>query len=100
MKKNCHNCKHSYWDSDGCEYSNYQYLVCEKREDDGYNNLENNLSRPEYLEKAKVCCDLKDPGEMIVDLICPGCGDTHAGYARDKDKECFCCFADKNSCRR
>lgn len=95
MKKNCHNCKHGEWDSDGDEYSSWQYFACDKREDDGYNNLENNLCRPEYLEKAKVCCHPKEPGEMIVDLTCPKCGDIFTGYARDEGGLCLDCYGAK-----
>lgn len=57
-KKNCNNCRFGYWESDG-EYGEYNYFVCEKREDNGFNNLDNNLCKESYREKAKVCCELK-----------------------------------------
>lgn len=65
MKKNCHNCKHGHWDSSDADgYSHNMYFVCEKRDAGDDIKLENNLNRPEYLENAKVCCDLKEPRQM------------------------------------
>ncbi len=93
MKKNCHNCKHGHWDSE--DFSRF-YFVCEKRDDGDNIELETNLARPVYLEKSKICCDLKDPGAMVVDLECPECHDTYAGYARDQGSPCFGCYADKH----
>ena len=59
MKKNCHNCINGYWDneSDG-EYFRGDYFVCEGRGDQTI-DFEINLTRTEYLEKAKRCCVLK-----------------------------------------
>lgn len=60
-KKNCHNCKNGYWDSDWDEYSSgtHEYFVCEKRDAGDDIKLQNNFERPEYLEKVKRCCELK-----------------------------------------
>lgn len=58
MKKNCHNCKHSYMDSD-CDSDGYNvidFMVCKKRGDD--ESHYDKLNDPVYLERAKRCCDL------------------------------------------
>lgn len=61
MKKNCHNCTHGYWDSDYEDhYKQGDFFVCEGREDSS-SEFESNLSKPEYLEKAKRCCVLETP---------------------------------------
>lgn len=59
-KKNCRNCKFSSWDSDWDELTHrtFNYMICGKRLDESI-EFENNLTRPEYLEKAKRCCELK-----------------------------------------
>lgn len=102
MKKNCENCKHlSYEDGDEGLYGGG--FTCEKRyerlaakNDRLGDELLRSMERDSYLKKSKVCCDLKDPGEMIVDLECPECHDTYAGYARDQGSPCFGCYADKH----
>jgi len=59
LKKNCHNCKFSSWDSDWDEltHNTFNYMICDKRLDESI-EFENNLTRPEYLEKSKRCCVL------------------------------------------
>lgn len=52
MKKNCENCRHGYWESED-DYGEYSYFVCEKREDDGYNNLNDNLCKESYRKKQR-----------------------------------------------
>jgi hypothetical protein len=91
-KKNCHNCKFGGYETDG-DYGEYTYFVCEKREDDGYNNLEKNLDKPSYLEKAKVCCELRvDP----ITVICKECGDEDYAWEESKDGHvCFDCYIAK-----
>lgn len=65
MKKNCHNCKHGYFDNDSEYPAQYgDYFVCEKRSYESI-EFENNLNRPEYLEKAKRCCELKSSQDYI-----------------------------------
>lgn len=85
LKKNCHNCSHGGFESDG-DYGEYTYFVCEKREDNGYNNLDNNLSKPSYLEKAKVCCD------PMVEVKCKICGETEKASGESEDFLCFACW--------
>ena len=92
-KKNCHNCEHGYRDSDG-EYGENKYFVCEKRGCDSI-EIENNLMRPEYLEKAKVCCDLKvEP----VETECISCGEIDLCWKEDvKSHLCMDCYFDKEN---
>ena len=89
-KKNCHNCKHGYFDSDG-EYGEYKYFVCEKRVCESTEH-ENNLHRPEYLEHAKVCCELR---EQPVKVECIECGSEELAWKEHKDNfvcmDCYCC---------
>lgn len=93
-KKNCHNCKHCSYESSDEEYtSSFGYFVCEKREDDGYNNLENNLCKKSYLEKAKVCCELS---VLPVEAKCIECGDDDTCWPDDVDNHiCFDCHCQK-----
>ncbi len=60
MKKNCHNCIHGYWDAHFDEITTdmIEGFICEKRDPDENKNLEADLDRPEFLEKAKRCCEL------------------------------------------
>jgi len=89
-KGNCHNCKHGQYESDG-EYGEYTYFICEKREDDGYNNLDKNLDRKDYLEKAKVCCDLS---VLPVEAKCIECGCDDVCWPENVDSfVCFGCYA-------
>lgn len=91
-KKNCHNCKHGLYESDG-EYGEYRYFVCEKRDDDGYNNLESNLDKPSYLEKAKVCCELS---VLPVEAKCIECGYDDVCWPEHADNHiCFDCHCAK-----
>ena len=87
LKKNCENCRHGYWESDG-DYGEYSYFVCEKRDDDGYNNLHNNLCKESYRKKAKVCC------ELMVKAVCSVCGDIELQNSEVKDGfMCFDCWS-------
>jgi|GEM_PF-5186775 len=89
LKKNCENCRHGYWESDG-DYGEYNYFTCEKREDDGYNNLDNNLCKESYREKAKVCCDLMSKA------TCMDCGSVELSNSEVKDDYlCFGCWVQK-----
>lgn len=83
LKKNCINCKFGYWGSEG-DYGEYNYFVCDKREDDGYNNLDDNLSKKSYREKSKVCCELKELAK------CNDCG--HEQYVNFKPADDYLCF--------
>lgn len=57
-KKNCFNCKHSEYEANEEEYSSVNgYFICNKRGDS--EDLQFNLQLESYLEKAKVCCELK-----------------------------------------
>ncbi|AHK11846.1 hypothetical protein S349_56 [Shewanella sp. phage 3/49] len=87
-KKNCHNCKFGQYETDG-EYGEYTYFICEKREDDGYNGLEKNLYRSSYLEKAKVCCELR------IDVKCICCEEVERLAENSKNYLCFPCWVDK-----
>ena len=89
MKKNCENCRHGYWESEG-DYGEYNYFVCEKREDDGYNNLNDNLCKESYRQKAKVCCDL------MIEVKCGNCGAVELSNTEVKDNYlCFACWVKK-----
>jgi len=89
MKKNCENCLHGFWDSEG-DHGEYSYFTCEKREDNGYNNLDNNLCKESYRQKAKVCCDLK------IKAKCNNCGAAELSNAKVKDDYlCFTCWVQK-----
>lgn len=89
LKKNCENCRHGYWESDG-DYGEYNWFTCEKREDDGYNNLDNNLGKESYRQKAKVCCDL------MVKVKCTGCESVELSNSEVKDGYlCFGCWIQK-----
>lgn len=91
LKKNCENCRHGYWDSDG-DYGEYNYFICEKREDDGVNNLDNNLCKESYRQKAKVCCELK----LKLQVKCTKCGCEELSSAEVKDSYlCFSCWIQK-----
>lgn len=88
LKKNCENCRYGHWESDG-DYGEYNYFVCEKREDNGYNNLDNNLCKESYRQKAKVCCDL------MFKIQCSKCGDEELSTTKVKeDYLCFVCWLD------
>ena len=90
-KRNCHNCKFGQYESDG-EYGEYTYFICEKREDDGRNNLESNLGNPSYLEKAKACCELS---ALPVEAKCIECGDDDICWPDDVVNHiCFDCYSD------
>lgn len=94
MKKNCHNCKYGYFDNDS-EYpaQSGDYFVCEKRPCESI-EFENNLCRPEYLERAKVCCELKRQSDKPVEVKCKQCGDTDWAWECDRDTFiCMDCFA-------
>jgi hypothetical protein len=102
MKKNCENCKHLQWED--CDEGPGSGFTCNKRYDQLYevsekqaDQLIKNLESDNYLKKSKVCCDLKDPGEMIVDLECPKCSDIFKGYARDEGSLCLDCYTDEAS---
>lgn len=60
MKKNCNNCKHGEWDGhfDELSHTYIDYFICYKRDIDEP-NLEKNLERAEYREKAKRCHEPK-----------------------------------------
>lgn len=89
LKSNCENCRHGYWESDG-DYGEYNYFVCEKREDNGYNNLENNLCKESYRQKAKICC------ELMVSVTCKDCGAVELSNSEVKDDYlCFGCWVQK-----
>lgn len=99
MKKNCENCKHISYES-GDEWSVGGGFTCDKRyealaskSDRLADELLSNMEHDAYLKKAKVCCDLKDPSEMIATLECPKCGDLFTGYARDEGGICSDCHA-------
>jgi hypothetical protein len=102
MKKNCENCQHlSYEEGDEGFYGGG--FSCEKRyerlaakSDRLADELLGNLEHDSYLKKAKVCCDLKDPGAMVVSLECPKCSDIFTGYARDAGGLCSDCYAVKH----
>ena len=89
-KKNCHNCKFGQYETEGA-YGEYTYFVCEKREDDGRNNLDEKLRRASYLEKAKVCC------ELLVDVECVSCGGISRLSTKSSGHLCFPCWAEKNN---
>ena len=90
LKKNCENCRHGRWETDG-DYCEYSWFECEKREDNGVNNLNNNLRKESYRQKAKVCCDL------MVEIKCTGCGFNELSNSEVKDYYlCFGCWIDKN----
>jgi protein-arginine kinase activator protein McsA len=74
------------------------YFVCEKRKDDDSIEFENNLGRPEYLEKAKRCCELKQPEleERPIDITCPECDDTFLGWRNQEGELCSDCYASHN----
>ena len=94
--KNCHNCKYGYPESDG-EHGEHWYFVCENREDDGYNNLENKLSSESYLNKSKVCCEFSDAG-CLVYTKCVECGGEDVCHESEVDKfQCFDCFVEKTA---
>ena len=58
-KKNCLNCKHLEFHHNDDEYSSVVGgYVCEKREEQ--EQLIANLQRDDYLEKAKVCFEIKN----------------------------------------
>lgn len=89
MKKNCENCRHGYWESDG-DYGEYSYFICEKREDDGLNNLDDNLCKESYRQKAKVCCELK------LQVKCTKCGAEELSNTEVKENYlCFACWVEK-----
>ena len=89
LKKNCHNCRHGYWESEG-DYGEITYFVCGKREDDGRNNLDDNLCEERYRQKAKVCCDLK------FEIKCTKCGYKDISSVKVKDDYlCFGCWVEK-----
>ena len=87
LKKNCENCRHGQWETDG-DYGEYSFFSCEKREDDGRNNLNNNLIKESYRKKPKVCCDL------MVRQVCVGCGSVELSNSEvNRDYTCFGCWA-------
>ena len=58
MKKDCFNCKHLEFEPNECEYSSSDGgFICSKREET--QSLIDNIAKESYLNKAKVCCDLK-----------------------------------------
>lgn len=64
MKKNCYNCKFLEWcDDGGSEYPNDNSgYICNKREYKCASEEDKHLAQLEnhsYLEKAKLCCELK-----------------------------------------
>lgn len=85
IKKNCHNCKYGSYDSDG-DYGEYSWFECSKRLDDGKNNLDKNLAKDSYLEKAKVCC------EPMVVVTCKICGDKDMAHEKNDGFLCFPCW--------
>lgn len=82
-KKNCETCRHGNWESDG-DYGEYRYFTCEKREDNGYNNLDNNLCKEAYRSRYKRCF------EPMIEVVCKTCKEKElvTFYAKD-DYECF-----------
>ena len=89
VKKNCINCRFGAWESHG-DYCEFDYFVCSKRFDDGYNNLDENLCKPSYREKAKVCCEPKYP------VKCKDCGvEELFNYAPTDDYRCFSCWHER-----
>lgn len=56
MKKNCKNCKFlDYYEAGPEEFATSGYY-CEARDDE---NVTSRMEEDSYLEKAKVCCDIK-----------------------------------------
>lgn len=88
-KKNCLNCRHGYYESYD-EYGSSYYFACDKREDDGRNNLEENLRKDSYLKKSKVCCELS---VQPVSANCSVCGEIDTCWPEDVDTHiCFDCY--------
>ncbi len=86
LKKNCNSCRHGGFESDG-EYGEYTYFVCEKREDDGYNNLDNNLCKATYRARYKRCF------ESMIKVVCCICKEEEMVTFEPSDNyECFPCW--------
>tara|TARA_R110002020_G_scaffold361154_1_gene573792 strand:+ start:128 stop:430 length:303 start_codon:yes stop_codon:yes gene_type:complete len=96
LKKNCHNCKHGSYQTEG-DFGEYSWFECEKRFDDGKNNLDENLQNTIYLEKAKVCCD------PMVLVTCIYCGEVGKAQKVNDKFSCFPCWIkrrrDKEQCQ-
>lgn len=90
LKKNCHNCKHGSYQSDG-DYCEISWFECDKRCDDGKNNLDENLAKDSYLEKAKTCCD------PLFVVKCNVCGGEEKAHFDNKDFVCFVCWAESKN---
>jgi hypothetical protein len=85
-KKNCLTCRNGSFESDG-DYGGYTYFVCEKREDDGYNNLNDNLNKESYRKMYKRCF------EPMIKAVCITCRDSEMVIFKPKDDyECFDCY--------
>tara|TARA_R110000772_G_C13098671_1_gene419433 strand:- start:77 stop:370 length:294 start_codon:yes stop_codon:yes gene_type:complete len=84
--KNCLTCRNGAWESDG-DYGEYTYFTCEKREDDGYNNLNENLNKESYRKIYKRCF------ESMIKATCITCKDSEMVTFKPKDNyECFDCY--------
>ena len=84
--KNCETCRHGYWESEG-DYGEHNYFVCEKREDNGYNNFDNNIIKESYRKKYKRCF------EPLFLATCKTCGLNETSASKpSKDWQCFGCW--------
>jgi len=88
--KNCHSCRNGQWESDG-DYGEYTYFVCDKREDNGYNNFDNNLCKESYRIKYKRCF------EPMIKVVCITCKEEEEVIFEPKgDYQCFGCWLEKD----
>ena len=83
MAKGCDECRYGSWESDG----DYNYFICEKREDDGNNKLQQNLGNPTYRERYKRCF------EPMIEAICKTCKETElVTFDASDNYQCPCCW--------
>ena len=88
--KNCLSCRHGHWESVG-DCGEYTYFACDKRVDDGYNDLDNNLSKEAYRKRYKRCF------EPLIDAVCINCKESEKVIFEPKsDYECFSCWQEGN----
>ena len=88
--KNCLSCRNGVWESDG-EFGEYTHFTCEKREDDGYNNLDTNLNKESYRKRYKRCF------EPMIEVTCITCKEVEEVIFKPKDNyQCFECYLEEN----